>query len=60
MTNALSAATIKALQSKEVKARYLELGVEAAPSEPVEFAKTLARESDLWKKVITDFKVVAQ
>jgi len=60
VTNALSAATIKALQSKEVKARYLELGVEAAPSEPVEFAKTLARESDLWKKVITDFKVVAQ
>lgn len=60
VTNALSAATMKALQSKELKVRYLELGVEATPSEPVEFAKTLARESDLWKKVITDFKVVAQ
>ena len=60
ITQSLSSAIIKALQSKELKARYLELGVEAAPSEPAEFAKFLTRESDLWKKVIIDFKVVAE
>lgn len=60
VTQTLSNATIRALQTKELKARYLELGVEAAPSDPAEFARMLARESDKWKKVITDFKVVAQ
>jgi tripartite-type tricarboxylate transporter receptor subunit TctC len=48
------------VQSRELKARYLDLGVEAVPTGPVEFAKVLTRESDKWKKVIKDFKVVAQ
>lgn len=60
IAKALSDAAIKALNTRELKSRYADLGVEAVPSTPAEFDKVLARESAKWKKVITDFEVVSQ
>jgi tripartite-type tricarboxylate transporter receptor subunit TctC len=60
LTASIAAATTKALQSAELKARYAGLGVEASALGPSEFARTIAQESDKWKKVIAEHRIVAE
>jgi len=58
--NAINAAVVRALQADEVQRRFLELGVEAKPTSPAEFEKSLARESEKWRSVIKEFNLGAK
>ena len=60
LTSKIAVATTKALQSADLKARYAGLGVEASALGPSEFARTIAQESDKWKKVIAEHRIVAE
>lgn len=60
LTAAIAAAVRKALQSDELKEKYAGLGVEASALGPADFARTIAQESQKWKKVITDHGIRAE
>jgi hypothetical protein len=53
-TQRIAASIQKALRSETVRTRYSDLGLEASTKRPDEFARTIATESDKWKKVITE------
>lgn len=48
----LNAATLKALQSDKVRARYKDLGAEALPLNAAEFGAFVNREYDKWAEVV--------
>lgn len=60
LTQRIAASIQKALRSEAVKTRYSDLGLEASTKGPEEFARTIASESDKWKKVITEQKIKAE
>ena len=60
LTQRIAASIHKALATPAVKGRYNDLGMDTSTQGPQEFARTIASESDKWKKVILEQNVKAQ
>lgn len=56
----LSAATVSALNTSEVKERYLSQGMDPVPSTSSEFARLIKSETEKWGKVVKSAKIPLQ